>query len=57
MEQLQTLNIYNNDIMKEKAKAAKPKALPLKTKSAAKIIIGKENIKTQEVERKRVVKE
>ena len=42
--------------MKEKAKAAKPKALPLKTKSAAKIIIGKENIKTQEVERKRVVK-
>lgn len=40
--------------MKERVKSQKPRTVSFKTKSFTKIITNKENIKTQEVERKRV---
>ena len=40
--------------MKDKAKPQRPKAVPFKTKSYPKIVTNKENIKSQEPERRRV---
>lgn len=43
--------------MKEKGKPTKSKALPLRTRSSTKIATNKENIKTPEVEKRRVLVE